>query len=169
MKSALVSRPARRRLAVGAITSGAVLLLAACVPYAPAPAGAGAGATTPKTAATEVTLVGTEFKLEPATITVPAGQPVRLTFVNKGAIEHDWEADGFTASNVRVVATSAGLAARLAEAMAQKAGQGIVHPMAGAGQQVTIEFTPTAAGTYPAACQIPGHKEAGMRGTLVVR
>lgn len=121
------------------------------------------------TAVTAVTFVGTEFKLEPATLTVPVGQPVRLTFINKGTIEHDWEAEGFKATNVRVISTSPGLPARLSEEMRQKAAQGIVHPMAGAGQQVVLEFTATAAGTFQAACQIPGHKEAGMRGTLVVR
>jgi uncharacterized cupredoxin-like copper-binding protein len=36
------------------------------------------------------------------------------------------------------------------------------------GQTTTLEFTPTAPGTYEYICTIPGHKEAGMKGTLTV-
>ena len=36
------------------------------------------------------------------------------------------------------------------------------------GQTVTLEFTPTAKGTFEYVCTIPGHKEAGMKGTITV-
>ena len=36
------------------------------------------------------------------------------------------------------------------------------------GQTVTLDFTPTAKGTYEYVCTIPGHKEAGMKGTITV-
>ena len=44
------------------------------------------------------------------------------------------------------------------------------HPIieAGPNQRAVIRFTPLAAGTYPTLCTIPGHKEMGMVGTLVV-
>ncbi|TMW73916.1 plastocyanin/azurin family copper-binding protein [Alteribacter natronophilus] len=32
----------------------------------------------------------------------------------------------------------------------------------------SIIFTPLKTGTYEFFCTIPGHKEAGMRGTLIV-
>jgi uncharacterized cupredoxin-like copper-binding protein len=31
-----------------------------------------------------------------------------------------------------------------------------------------IEFTPSQPGEYEFFCSVPGHKEAGMRGTMVV-
>jgi uncharacterized cupredoxin-like copper-binding protein len=34
--------------------------------------------------------------------------------------------------------------------------------------KATVQFTPTAAGTYQFYCAEPGHKEAGMVGTLTV-
>lgn len=118
--------------------------------------------------ATEVTVVATEFRLEPAVLTVPAGRPVRLTFANRGAVEHDWEAHGLTATDVRVISAPPNIPQRLGDEVNQKAARGIPHPMAGPGQQMVIEFTPTTPGTYDIVCEVPGHKEAGMVGKLVV-
>ena len=36
------------------------------------------------------------------------------------------------------------------------------------GQTGSVSFTPRAAGTYAYYCDVPGHKEAGMTGTLTV-
>jgi len=38
-----------------------------------------------------------------------------------------------------------------------------------AGQKATFEFTPTKAGTFDFVCDVPGHKEAGMVGKIVVQ
>jgi uncharacterized cupredoxin-like copper-binding protein len=43
-----------------------------------------------------------------------------------------------------------------------------LHVAAGPGQSATLDFTPSKPGTYEFWCTVPGHKEAGMRGTLVV-
>lgn len=43
-----------------------------------------------------------------------------------------------------------------------------VHVPAAAGQQSLIMFKPTSAGSYTYYCAIPGHREAGMVGTLTV-
>ena len=37
------------------------------------------------------------------------------------------------------------------------------------GETGTLEFTPTAAGEYQIDCNLPGHKEAGMIGKLIVK
>jgi uncharacterized cupredoxin-like copper-binding protein len=37
------------------------------------------------------------------------------------------------------------------------------------GQAGTLEFTPTKPGTYEFICTVPGHKEAGMVGALIVK
>jgi uncharacterized cupredoxin-like copper-binding protein len=36
------------------------------------------------------------------------------------------------------------------------------------GQTATVSFTPTVAGTYEYYCDVPGHKDAAMKGTLTV-
>jgi len=118
--------------------------------------------------ATEVEVTATEFKLEPNLITIAAGRPVRLTFINKGAIEHDWEAEGLRATDVRVVSAPPNLGKGMADEVREKGERGIPHPMAGPGQQMVIEFTPLVPGSYAIACELPGHKEAGMVAKLVV-
>jgi len=116
----------------------AVLLLAAC----------GAGGT-PGPA---YKVIGTEFKFEPASITVTAGEKVKITVENKGALEHDWtllEADGQTP-------------------LKGDDGKAIVIHVA-PGVIKSIEFTAPKAGRYVIICSIPGHKEAGMTGELIVK
>ena len=44
-----------------------------------------------------------------------------------------------------------------------------LHVAALMGQMATLEFTPTKPGTYEFFCTVAGHKEAGMKGTLVVK
>ena len=83
------------------------------------------------------------LKFEPARITVKSGTPVRLTLTNDGALDHDWVVDNLDGKTVRVDAKSKASA--------------------------TVEFTPTASGTYEFYCSVPGHREAGMKGTLVVQ
>ncbi|MDA0302102.1 MAG: plastocyanin/azurin family copper-binding protein [Chloroflexi bacterium] len=43
-----------------------------------------------------------------------------------------------------------------------------MHVAAEAGRVAEIEFTPTQAGTYVFYCTVPGHREAGMEGKLIV-
>jgi plastocyanin len=83
------------------------------------------------------------LKFDPATVTVKSGTPVRLTIVNNGALEHDWVVDNLDGNKLSVDA----------------------KPKTNA----TAEFTPTAPGTYEFYCSIPGHREAGMKGTLTVK
>ncbi len=80
------------------------------------------------------------FKYDPATITVKVGQPVHLVLNNKGTLEHSVVIDQF---NVK-----------------------LEHVQGGATADVT--FTPAQAGTFTFYCDTPGHKEAGMTGTLIV-
>jgi uncharacterized cupredoxin-like copper-binding protein len=44
-----------------------------------------------------------------------------------------------------------------------------LHLPVAMGTTSSLEFTPTKPGTYEFECTVPGHKEAGMRGTLVVK
>ncbi len=80
-----------------------------------------------------------EFKFEPARIEVQAGK-VELVLRNDGVIPHD-----FAIPALRV-----------------KTGYVPVKKE----EVLTLEVKP---GSYAVECTVPGHKEAGMRGTLVVR
>ncbi len=91
-------------------------------------------------AALNVAVTNTEFKFDPATINAAPGQTINLTVRNAGSIQHTWV---LPAANVKLT----------------------IDP----GQSVTKTFTAPAAGTYVIECDIPGHKEAGMVGQLIVK
>ena len=88
---------------------------------------------------TSVTVTASEFKFSPSSIQVPAGQKISFTLDNKGAVEHD----------VTIQAAGFTLLAR-------------------AGQTATGDYTFDTPGVFDLICSIPGHKEAGMKGTLTV-
>jgi uncharacterized cupredoxin-like copper-binding protein len=88
--------------------------------------------------ATTVTVEETEFAFVPKDMTARAGQ-VTFEIKNVGAVEHNFIIVG---TNVQV--------------------EGI-QPDQSKSVSVTLK-----AGTYAVECTIPGHKEAGMVGTLTV-
>jgi nitrite reductase (NO-forming) len=90
-------------------------------------------------APTSITITASEFKFSPSSAQVPLGQKVNVTLKNTGVVEHD----------ITVPAAGFSLAAR-------------------PGQTATGEFTFTTAGVFEMICSVPGHKEAGMKGSLTV-
>jgi nitrite reductase (NO-forming) len=88
---------------------------------------------------TEVSLTASEFKFAPSGMQLPAGKKVKITLANAGAVEHDITVDAL--------------------------GVKLHTPV---GKISSEEFSFDKPGTYDFYCSIPGHKEAGMRGTLTV-
>ncbi len=86
-----------------------------------------------------------EFKFEPKSITMKAGEPTRLELENEGAIEH-----------ALIVAAPDG-----------KGDWIHLHALANATDSGTFQIDQP--GTYRVLCTVPGHTEAGMVGELVVR
>jgi uncharacterized cupredoxin-like copper-binding protein len=87
-------------------------------------------------AAPGLTLEAVDIAFKPTELTVKADTPTTLTITNTGAAEHDFSIDEL------------GIAVNLP-----------------AGATETVEIN-APAGTYQYYCNIPGHKEAGMVGTL---
>src|SRR4051794_15686431 len=83
--------------------------------------------------ASEVKVVATDLKFTPATIQAKVGQPLKVVFENKGVIEHDI---AFPTTKANTPAAN-------------------LHTTARPGQTSTLEFTPTAAGSYEYVCTIP--------------
>lgn len=91
-----------------------------------------------------ITIQETEMKFIPNSITVKAGQKVTITLKNTGVVTHD-----FTIDDVD--------------------GQKVSKPVE-PGQSATVSFTaPSAPGTLDFYCSQPGHKQAGMTGTITVQ
>ena len=86
--------------------------------------------------ATTFSITGTEFKFDPSTLSVPADEEITVELVNGGTIEHDFTLDEANVL-IAVPATETGSA--------------------------TFSVP---AGTYTFYCSVPGHREAGMEGTL---
>lgn len=104
---------------------------------------------------TNLKVTMTDFKFDPANVSVPAGQQITVSLTNNGSVEHSWgvlktKAAGSTITD-----------ADKANLLAVK----VVPP----GGTDTLTFTaPAEAGDYQVVCDVPGHFEAGMAGTLTV-
>lgn len=91
--------------------------------------------------AAEITVVTTEFKFTPDTVTLKTGDRIRLTLDNsQGKLPH----------------------------VLKQADLGI-SVIAEPGQKATFEFVVTKAGKFDFVCSLAGHKEAGMVGEVVVQ
>jgi uncharacterized cupredoxin-like copper-binding protein len=127
----------RQRLLVLVTPVILLLVASACAP-APAPAARAA------LAAEQVTIVGTDdFRMNPATISVRAGQPLQVTFQNGGEIAHDFTTQQGLGKPVTILE------------------QG--------GQSGTATVTFDKPGTYKFFCAQPGHDQLGMHGTITVQ
>ena len=114
-----------------------LLVVSACAPAA-APA---AGAALPPA---RVTVLGTDdFRMNPSTVTVQAGQPLEVTFQNGGEILHDFTAQQGLSKPVTVLEEG--------------------------GKSGTATITYNKPGTYKFFCSQPGHDQLGMHGTITVQ
>lgn len=88
----------------------------------------------------KVTVTASQVRFTPAEVRAQPGQRVVVTLANTDPFVHDWEIPGVPNANV----TAAG------------------------GRSNTATFYAPATGRYQIVCTVPGHKEAGMVGELVV-
>lgn len=79
-----------------------------------------------------------DIYFDPTELTIPADTPTEIHFVNQGAAVHDFTIDDLG-----------------------------IHVSLNPGEEATEAIT-AAAGTYDFYCSVPGHKDAGMVGTLTV-
>jgi uncharacterized cupredoxin-like copper-binding protein len=134
-----------------------LLLLAACAGTAPD--------TAANSGAQEITLIARDLEFEPNTIEVTAGRRVALTLRNEGVLEHDFSIMHIQADDVDE--HSHGSDSHEVHMAARE--EPDLHVAAIGGETGTLKFTLLEAGTYEFYCAVPGHKEAGMTGTLIVR
>lgn len=130
----------------------------------PAPATAAPAASVEATAAAtriEVTLTD-GLKIEPASMTVPAGVPVTFVVTNAGKIPHEFvlgdEAD--QAEHEAEMAEGGGMSMPVDEEMAIG-----VEP--GKTKELTVTFDEP--GSILAGCHVIGHYPAGMKATVTIQ
>jgi uncharacterized cupredoxin-like copper-binding protein len=120
----------------------------------------------PTSSTAELSVTATDIAFSTGRLEVVAGQPVKLTLVNEGALEHDFSI--MTMPHTGEVMVDDADSEMAGHDMSGMAEEPEIHVAAPAGGQGTIEFAPSTPGEYTYFCTVPGHKEAGMVGTLVV-
>lgn len=112
--------------------------------------------------ALEQTVVMSDLAFDPAVVDVPVGQLVRLQFHNQGALIHDFTVDEMPHHRQRMTgASTAG--------GHMHDGEFAMHYALDPAARGYMEFEATEPGEYEFYCTVPGHREAGMHGTLRVR
>lgn len=82
------------------------------------------------------------WKFNPESVEVPKGQKVKINLVNKDAAQpHSFVVAGLNVKSQQVAANKTG----------------------------SVEFTADKAGEFEIICDVPGHKDAGMVGKLIVK
>ncbi len=115
----------------------------------------------------EITLNAVEgrpWRFEPAVLEARVGQRVKLTLVNEGRFEHDVEIPSVPSAAIKAT----GGVEHHERLGGGHHDEGVIAAHAEPGTTATVTFTLTEAGEYEFSCTIPGHKEAGMVGKLVV-
>ena len=135
--------------AVG-VLAFAALVLAACA-SAPKPQ--------------EVTLTAKNMTFTPSSFEVTAGVPVVLSLVNEDALEHDFSILEIPVESVSEPDT---VSAEHQMEMGPAAAEPVLHVAVEPNGTNQLTFTPTKPGTYEFYCEVPGHMEAGMVGTMTV-
>lgn len=94
--------------------------------------------------AREIRVTATDFHYDPANYTFKAGEKIKITMTNRGAVDHTWILKDASDKDLFKLEVKVG-----------KTGSG--------------EFTAPAAGQYKVVCDVAGHKEAGMEGKATVQ
>lgn len=129
----------------------------------PAPATSAPSASAEASAATtriEVRLTDA-LKIEPAAMTVPAGQPITFVVTNAGTGLHEFVLgdEAAQADHEQEMASAGGMSMPKDEAMAIG-----VEP--GTTRELTVTFDEP--GTILAGCHVAGHYPAGMKATIEI-
>jgi uncharacterized cupredoxin-like copper-binding protein len=131
-----------------------ILLLSAC-----------GGNTTQQEAVTEaqqIDLVAEDIKYDKGEFQGVEGQPIEVHFTNEGALAHDFTIDEIP------LQPEAGAGEHSEHGSEAHSSEADVHLHLESGEEGTITFTPSEAGTYTYYCTVSGHREAGMEGTLTI-
>jgi uncharacterized cupredoxin-like copper-binding protein len=100
-----------------------------------------------------------EFFFKPDAIHLRVDQPYQIVFHNRGSVKHEATAEAFFQT----------VALRKAEdASGEFKAPALAEVEVFAGKETELFLIPTQAGTFDLVCEIEGHFEAGMFGTIVV-
>ncbi|HXF83258.1 MAG TPA: plastocyanin/azurin family copper-binding protein [bacterium] len=100
-----------------------------------------------------------EFTISPKTWTLETGKLYKITLVNEGKVKHEWVASEFTLNIWTRKVEVGGVEVK-----------GVINEIElQPGAKADWFFVPIRTGEFEMACEIEGHKEAGMVGKIVVK
>lgn len=99
-----------------------------------------------------------DFSYSPSEIIVEKNQAASITLNNQDQVDHDIE--------IKNLSFQEGSVSQHTE---HTSGGADFHLHASANSSAAITFTPTKTGVYEFYCTVPGHKESGMTGKLIVK
>lgn len=108
--------------------------------------------------ATSVRIEMRDFRFLPATVQLAVGRPATLRFVNRGQLAHQFDTGYLRALSVTV-----------ADENVRVEAPGLDYLRLQPGGAASLQFVPRRRGRFEFACTIEGHREAGMKGVIVVR
>jgi len=128
----------------------------------------------------KVTVVMRDFSYTPSTVTLQAGVPAELTFVNKGKLAHEWmvydrpkQMGMMGGENGHAWVEKTNYFHRMPVTVmggkVTRHGGDFMELKVAAGATATVKFTPTKKGTFEMGCMIEDHYEAGQHGVLIVK
>lgn len=115
-----------------------------------------------------------EWGFSPSSLDIPAGVPVKLVLHNEGKLEHEIQLVVRGAETVSSSGDHEGTGHQEGSEtadhaqMAMSGDLGVIHVHTGVGETSSTVFVADEAGRYEFACEIPGHRAAGMVGQAVV-
>lgn len=119
-----------------------------------------------------IEIIGYDIGYEKDQVTIPQGEKVKVVFKNEGKVFHDWVIKEMP---VEVLAQSSGGEhghndghGDESDGHSLEGDGGALHLNAEPGEQASVEFVVKNSGKYKYDCTVPGHKEAGMLGDLIV-
>ncbi len=106
-----------------------------------------------------------QLKFAQDTMTGPANQAIGVTFQNPAPLQHNWVL--VQPGQEEAVATAG--AANGGAVPEGTAGVIAASPVLNQNAEETIQVPATPAGQYPYICTVPGHYQAGMKGTMTIQ
>lgn len=134
---------------------GAVVAVVAVV-FAVAGCGSGSGSAGP---AKTVEITAKDMAFGPKELVLEKGATVKLLLKNEDSLLHDLSVDKIAVKAEKGHDDGHDMGAKKPD----------LHVSADVGKTGEVTFTPTATGKYEFYCTVPGHKDAGMLGTLIVK
>ncbi len=114
---------------------------------------------------------GDQLAFDPATLRATANAQITVTFKNNAStLQHNWVLAKGGDDVVAKVATEGNAAGQTKGYIPDDTANIIAHTkLLDAGQSDSVTFTAPAPGTYTYLCSVPGHYQAGMKGTLTTQ